>query len=103
MAAGFGERGVVPTAVLFGVYKLRNFHDAQGMDLALFWANDLKAMIQWIKRTRRGLNSSLFTHGTSDQRDAPSGLRGPAIGERYGRTVPCAADLDDLWVPPERF
>lgn len=43
----------VPTAVLSGVYKLRNLQDAQRMGLALSWAHDLKAMIQWIKRTRR--------------------------------------------------
>jgi hypothetical protein len=49
----FGKRGVVPTAVLSGVYKLKNLQDAQRMGLALFWAHDLKPMVQWIKKTRR--------------------------------------------------
>lgn len=49
----FGHRGVVPTAVLSGVYKLRNLQDAQRTGLALFWAHDLGAMMEWIEATRR--------------------------------------------------
>jgi XamI restriction endonuclease len=48
----FGERNVVPTAVLSGVYKLHNLEDAQRRGLHLFWAHDLQKMQSWIRRTR---------------------------------------------------
>jgi hypothetical protein len=47
-----GEANVVPTAVLSGVYKLRNLVDAQDRGLTLFWAHDLAALTDWIARTR---------------------------------------------------
>jgi XamI restriction endonuclease len=37
----FGTRGVVPTAVLSGVYKRHNLEQAQRSGLTLFWAHDL--------------------------------------------------------------
>ena len=48
----FGLNQVVPAAVLSGVYKLRNLIHAQNMGLALFWAHDMSAMMQWIEVTR---------------------------------------------------
>jgi hypothetical protein len=48
----FGTRQIVPTAVLGGVYKLRNLQDAQDRGLALFWAHDLKALTDWVESTR---------------------------------------------------
>ena len=48
----FGETQVVPTAVLSGVYKLHNLEDAQNRGLALFWAHDLDALIDFIERTK---------------------------------------------------
>jgi hypothetical protein len=48
----FGERHIVPTAVLSGVYKLHNLEDAQTRGLVIFWAHDLQKMIDWIETTR---------------------------------------------------
>jgi hypothetical protein len=48
----FGERHIVPTAVLSGVYKLRNLQEAQTRGLVIFWAHDLQKMIEWIELTR---------------------------------------------------
>jgi hypothetical protein len=48
----FGERNVVPAAVLSGVYKLHNLVDAQERGLSLFWAHDLQGLIEWIERAR---------------------------------------------------
>lgn len=48
----FGETQVVPAAVLSGVYKLHNLVDAQARGLALFWAHELKALLEWVERTR---------------------------------------------------
>jgi hypothetical protein len=47
-----GRRNVVPTAVLGGVYNLRNLEDAQNRGLTLFWAHALDAMAAWIESTR---------------------------------------------------
>lgn len=47
----FGQAGVVPAAVLSGVYKLHNLIDAQQRGLSLFWAHDLPSMVGWINRT----------------------------------------------------
>lgn len=47
----FGTSQVVPAAVLEGVYALINLEDAQDRGLAIFWAHDLAAMIEWILRT----------------------------------------------------
>ena len=48
----FGQDQVVPTAVLSGVYKLHNLQDAQDRGLTLFWAHDLKSMMDWIEGTK---------------------------------------------------
>ncbi|HET6263193.1 MAG TPA: XamI family restriction endonuclease, partial [Chloroflexia bacterium] len=48
----FGQRNVVPVAVLSGVYKLHNLLDAQERGLSLFWAHDLQRMLDWIDGTR---------------------------------------------------
>lgn len=48
----FGTIQVVPAAVLSGVYALRNLESAQQRGLTLFWAHDLRTMMDWIHRTR---------------------------------------------------
>ena len=48
----FGIRQVVPAAVLSGVYNVHNLEDAQSRGLALFWAHDLRTMVEWIRSTR---------------------------------------------------
>jgi hypothetical protein len=48
----FGQRNVVPVAVLSGVYKLHNLLDAQERGLSLFWAHDLQGLLGWIDSTR---------------------------------------------------
>lgn len=48
----FGTRQVVPAAVLSGVFKLKNLRDAQSRGLGIFWAHDLKALTDWIEKTR---------------------------------------------------
>jgi hypothetical protein len=48
----FGTMGVVPVAVISGVYKLGNLLDAQNCGLTLFWAHDLNELIQWISAAR---------------------------------------------------
>jgi len=50
----FGERQVIPVAVLGGVYKLHNLLDAQNRGLTLFWAHDLARLTEWIEQTRNG-------------------------------------------------
>lgn len=45
----FGTHGVVPVAVMSGVYKLGNLVDAQNSGLTLFWAHDLNQLMDWIK------------------------------------------------------
>lgn len=49
----FGTTQVVPAAVLSGVYAIHNLEDAQERGLALFWAHDLRAMMDWVHRTRQ--------------------------------------------------
>jgi hypothetical protein len=49
----FGTVQVVPSAVLSGVYKLRNLDDAQKRGLKLFWAHDISRLADWIARTRK--------------------------------------------------
>lgn len=51
----FGQRQVVPSAVLSGVYKLHNLVEAQTRGLTLFWAHDLKPLTDWIEATRGAL------------------------------------------------
>jgi hypothetical protein len=48
----FGERQVVPAAVLSGVYKIHNLVDAQDRGLTIFWAHDLDELVKWIEKTR---------------------------------------------------
>lgn len=45
----FGTTGVVPAAVLGGVYKLHNLESAQAEGLTLFWAHDLLVLTKWIQ------------------------------------------------------
>lgn len=48
----FGATQVVPTAVLSGVFNLRNLQDAQARGLTLFWAHSLHELTGWIECTR---------------------------------------------------
>lgn len=48
----FGLRNVVPSAMLAGVYKLRNLIDAQAAGLTLWWSHDLAALTAWVEATR---------------------------------------------------
>lgn len=48
----FGTTQVVPAAVLSGVYKTHNLENAQRRGLALFWANDLQSLVDWIHKTK---------------------------------------------------
>lgn len=50
--AEFGTAGVVPAAVLSGVYKLSHLAGAQTSGLTLWWAHDLDALVEWIEATR---------------------------------------------------
>jgi hypothetical protein len=47
----FGVRNVVPVAVLSGVYKLHNIKSAQERGLTVYWAHDLKQLLDWIDST----------------------------------------------------
>lgn len=50
--AQFGTMGVVPVAVLSGVYKQHNLKQAQDRDLTLFWAHDLLGpFVEFIQST----------------------------------------------------
>lgn len=49
----FGERNVVPAAVLSGVYKMESLEYAQSNGLALFWAHELQRLLDWVDATRR--------------------------------------------------
>lgn len=48
----FGNRGIVPSAVLSGVYKVHNLVSAQDAGLTIFWAHDLGTMLEFVDRTR---------------------------------------------------
>lgn len=48
----FGTNGVVPVAVLSGVYTLDNLRDAQARGLTLYWAHDLNQLLDWIEVDR---------------------------------------------------
>lgn len=48
----FGTRQLIPSAMLSGVFKLRNLLDAQDRNLTLWWAHDLPAFVRWVKKTR---------------------------------------------------
>lgn len=47
----FGTATCVPAAVLSGVFKVHNLISAQDAGLLLFWAHDLKPMIDFIDST----------------------------------------------------
>lgn len=48
----FGKLGVVPSAVLSGVFKVHNLVAAQDAGLTIFWAHDLDKMLEFIESTR---------------------------------------------------
>lgn len=48
----FGTSGVVPAAVLSGVYNLKNLEAAQSAGLTIFWAHDLKVLTDWIQQAK---------------------------------------------------
>ena len=48
----FGTQGIVPAAVLSGVFKVQNLVEAQEAGLALFWSHDLGQLQEFICRTR---------------------------------------------------
>jgi hypothetical protein len=50
--ADFGNKQVVPSAVLSGVYKLHNLVDAQDRGLSLFWAHDLAPLVNFVLSTK---------------------------------------------------
>lgn len=48
-----GSQGVVPAAVLGGVYALRSLEQAQDRGLSLFWAHSLGALTEWVQAPTR--------------------------------------------------
>lgn len=48
----FGSLGVVPAAVLSGVFKVRNLEQAQTRGLTIYWAHDLDRLVEFILATR---------------------------------------------------
>ena len=48
----FGERQVVPAAMISGVFKVHNLMNAQDRGLTLFWGHDLDTFLQWIAKTQ---------------------------------------------------
>lgn len=44
----FGVQQTVPTAVLSGVFKVRNLEAAQGDGLTIFWAHDLDELVKFV-------------------------------------------------------
>jgi len=48
----FGTVGVVPAAVLAGVFKVGNLRTAQNNNLTIFWEHNLDAMVQFIDSTK---------------------------------------------------
>ncbi|MFY9487492.1 MAG: XamI family restriction endonuclease [Solirubrobacterales bacterium] len=51
-AKKFGDQGVVPSAMLSGVFKTRNLEQAQSNGLTLWWAHALHLLTDWIESTR---------------------------------------------------
>ncbi len=49
----FGQSQVVPTAVLGGVFNLLNLTQAQDVGLTLIWAHKLKALTDFIAKTKK--------------------------------------------------
>ena len=50
----FGNRHVLPTAVLSGVFELHILGDAQARGLTLFWAHALDDLTDWVASTKEG-------------------------------------------------
>ncbi len=48
----FGTLGVVPCAVISGVFTVHNLVDAQNNGLTIFWAHDLDRMLEFINNAR---------------------------------------------------
>lgn len=48
-----GAVQIVPTAVIGGVFSLRNVLDAQQRGLTIFWAHRLDALVQWLSALTR--------------------------------------------------
>jgi hypothetical protein len=48
----FGQKQVIPSAVLSGVYKLHNLEDAQDRGLRLFWAHDIARLVNFVHATK---------------------------------------------------
>lgn len=48
----FGELGVVPAAVLSGVFKVSNLESAQKNGLTIFWSHSLDELSSFIEQTR---------------------------------------------------
>jgi hypothetical protein len=49
----FGDRLIVPAAVISGVYHPANLLSARHDGLTILWSHDIDQMIAWIDRTRR--------------------------------------------------
>jgi len=47
----FGHQGIVPTAVLSGVFKTHNLVQAQDSGLTIFWAHDLSPLSEFVSAT----------------------------------------------------
>ena len=47
----FGHQGIVPTAVLSGVFKTHNLVQAQDSGLTIFWAHDLAPLTAFVSFT----------------------------------------------------
>jgi hypothetical protein len=50
----FGDRLIVPAAVIAGVYNPANLLSAQRDGLTIWWSHDIAQMISWIDRARPG-------------------------------------------------
>lgn len=48
----FGSANIVPSAVLAGVFKLRNLRTAQEGGLTIWWAHNLGALDEFITLTK---------------------------------------------------
>jgi hypothetical protein len=48
----FGPANIIPSAVLSGVFKLRNLRMAQNDGLTIWWAHDLNALAEFITLTK---------------------------------------------------
>lgn len=48
----FGERGVVPVAVLSGLFQRHHLENAQNRHLMLIWGHRLEDLTNWIERAR---------------------------------------------------